>query len=60
MDDIVAVVDPPQEIVAVVEKGEVIKLDSDQADKLPTLDELKAFFNIGAIQQWQDQTSHRF
>ena len=49
MDDIVAVVDPPQEIVAVGEKGEVIKLESDQADKLPTLEELKAFFNIGAI-----------
>ena len=49
MDDIVAAVDPPQEIVAVVEMGEVIKLESDQADKLPTLAELKAFFNIGAI-----------
>ena len=49
MDDIVAVVDPPQEIVAVVEKGEVIKLESDQADKLPTLEELKALYNIGAI-----------
>lgn len=49
MDDIVAVVDQPQEIVAVVEKGEVIKLESDQTDKLPTLEELKAFFNIGAI-----------
>lgn len=49
MDDIVAVVGQPQEIVAVVEKGEVVKLESDQADKLPTLEELKAFFNIGAI-----------
>lgn len=35
MDDIVAVVDPPQEIVAVVEKGEVIyQSDGDLPDLL--------------------------
>lgn len=33
MDDIVAVVDPPQEIVAVIEKGEVVY----QSDDLPDL-----------------------
>lgn len=37
MDDIVAVVDPPQEIVAVVEKGEVIYQSDDDLPDLLTI-----------------------
>lgn len=40
MDDIVAVVDPPQEIVAVVEKGEVIYQSDDDLPDLLTIYEL--------------------
>ena len=40
MDDIVAVVDPPQEIVAVVEKGEVIYQSEDDLPDLLTIYEL--------------------
>ena len=40
MDDIVAVVDPPQEIVAVVEKGEVIYQSVDDLPDLLTIYEL--------------------
>lgn len=40
MDDIVAVVDPLQEIVAVVEKGEVIYQSDDDLPDLLTIYEL--------------------
>ena len=49
-DELVAIIEPPQEIEVVIEKVEIIKLDNEQCDqKIPTLEELKAFYNIGAL-----------
>lgn len=49
-DELVAIIEPPQEIEVVIEKVEIIKLDDGQCDqKIPTLEELKAFYNIGAL-----------
>ena len=48
-DELVAIIEPPQEIEVVIEKVEIIKLDDGQCDlKIPTLEELKTFYNIGA------------
>lgn len=49
-DELVAIIEPPQEIEVVIEKVEIIKLDNEQCDqKIPTLEELKTFYNIGAL-----------
>lgn len=49
-DELVAIIDPPQEIEVVIEKVEIVKLDDGQCDqKIPTLEELKTFYNIGAL-----------
>lgn len=49
-DELIAIIEPPQEIEVVVEKVDVIKLDDEQCDqKIPTLEELKTFYNIGAL-----------
>lgn len=49
-DELVAIIEPPQDIEVVIEKVEIIKLDDGQCDqKIPTLEELKAFYNIGAL-----------
>lgn len=49
-DELVAIIEPPQEIEVVIEKVEIVKLDDGQCDqKIPTLEELKAFYNIGAL-----------
>ena len=49
-DELVAIIEPPQEIEVVIEKVDVIKLDDGQCDqKIPTLEELKTFYNIGAL-----------
>ena len=48
-DELVAIIEPPQDIEVVIEKVEIIKLDDGQCDqKIPTLEELKTFYNIGA------------
>lgn len=48
-DELIAIIEPPQEIEVVIEKVDVIKLDDGQCDqKIPTLEELKTFYNIGA------------
>lgn len=49
-DELVAIIEPPQEIEVVIEKVEIIKLDDGKCDqKIPTLEELKTFYNIGAL-----------
>ena len=49
-DELVAIIEPPQEIEVVIEKVEIVKLDDGQCDqKIPTLEELKTFYNIGAL-----------
>lgn len=49
-DELVAIIELPQEIEVVIEKVEIIKLDDGQCDqKIPTLEELKTFYNIGAL-----------
>ena len=49
-DELVAIIEPPQEIEVVIEKVELVKLDDGQCDqKIPTLEELKAFYRIGAL-----------
>lgn len=48
--ELVAIIEPPQEIEVVIENVEIVKLDDGQCDqKIPTLEELKAFYNIGAL-----------
>ena len=48
-DELVVIIEPPQDIEVVIEKVEIVKLDDGQCDqKIPTLEELKAFYNIGA------------
>ena len=48
-DELIAIIEPPHDIEAVIEKVEIVKLDDGQCDqKIPTLEELKAFYNIGA------------
>nr|DAS28644.1 MAG TPA: hypothetical protein [Caudoviricetes sp.] len=49
-DELVAIIEPPQDIEVVIEKVEIVKLDDGQCDqKIPTIEELKAFYNIGAL-----------
>lgn len=49
-DELAAIIEPPQEIEVVIEKVEIIKLNDEQCDqKIPTLEELKTFYNIGAL-----------
>ena len=49
-DELVVIIEPPQEIEVVIEKVEIVKLDDGQCDqKIPTLEELKAFYRIGAL-----------
>lgn len=49
-DELVVIIEPPQEIEVAIEKVEIVKLDDGQCDqKIPTLEELKAFYNIGAL-----------
>lgn len=49
-DELVVIIEPPQDIEVVIEKVEIIKLDDGQCDqKIPTLEELKTFYNIGAL-----------
>lgn len=49
-DELIAIIEPPQEIEVVIEKVDVIKLDDGQCDqKIPTLEELKTFYKIGAL-----------
>lgn len=49
-DELVAIIEPPQDIEVVIEKVEIIKLDDGQCDqKIPTIEELKTFYNIGAL-----------
>ena len=49
-DELVAIIEPPQEIKVVIEKVEIVKLDDGKCDpKIPTLEELKTFYNIGAL-----------
>lgn len=48
-DELVVIIDPPQDIEVVIEKVEIVKLDDEKCDqKIPTLEELKTFYNIGA------------
>lgn len=49
-DELIAIIEPPQEIEVVIEKVDVIKLDDGQCDqKLPTLEELKTHYQLGAL-----------
>lgn len=49
-DELLAIIEPPQDIEVVIEKVEIVKLDDGQCDqKIPTLEELKTFYNIGAL-----------
>lgn len=49
-DELVVIIEPPQDIEVVIEKVEIVKLDDGQCDqKIPTLEELKTFYNIGAL-----------
>lgn len=49
-DELVVIIEPLQEIEVVIEKVEIVKLDDGQCDqKIPTLEELKTFYNIGAL-----------
>lgn len=49
-DELIAIIEPPQEIEVVIEKVEIVKLDDGQCDqKIPTLEELITFYNIGAL-----------
>ena len=49
-DELVAIIEPPQEIEVVIEKVEIIKLDDGKCDqKIPTLEELITFYKIGAL-----------
>lgn len=49
-DELVAIIEPPKDIEVVIEKVEIVKLDDGQCDqKIPTLEELKTFYNIGAL-----------
>lgn len=49
-DELVVIIEPPQEIEVVIEKVEIVKLGDGQCDqKIPTLEELKTFYNIGAL-----------
>lgn len=49
-DELVVIIEPPQEIEVVIEKVEIVKLGDGQCDqKIPTLEELRAFYNIGAL-----------
>ena len=49
-DELVVIIDPPQDIEAVIEKVEIVKLDDGQCDqKIPTLEELKTHYQLGAL-----------
>lgn len=49
-DELVVIIEPPQEIEVVIEKVEIIKLDDEQCDqKIPTLEQLITFYKIGAL-----------
>lgn len=49
-DELVAIIEPPQEIEVVIEKVEIVKLDDGQCgQKIPTLEELKTHYQIGAL-----------
>lgn len=49
-DELIAIIEPPQEIEGVIEKVELVKLDDEQCNqKIPTIEELKTFYNIGAL-----------
>lgn len=49
-DELVAIIEPPHDIEVVIEKVEIVKLDDGQCDqKIPTLEELIAFYKIGAL-----------
>lgn len=49
-DELVAIIEPPQEIEVVIEKVEIVKLDDGQCDqKIPTLEELITFYRIGNL-----------
>lgn len=49
-DELVAIIEPPQEIEVVIEKVEIVKLDYGQCDqKIPTIEELITFYKIGAL-----------
>lgn len=49
-DELVAIIEPPQEIEVVIEKVEIVKLDDGQCDqKIPTLEELKTHYQLGAL-----------
>lgn len=49
-DELTAIIEPPKEIEVIIEKVELVKLDDGQCDqKIPTLEELKTFYNIGAL-----------
>lgn len=49
-DELVAIIEPPQEIEVVIEKVEIVKLDDGQCDqKIPTLEELKTYYQLGAL-----------
>lgn len=49
-DELVAIIEPPQEIEVVIEKIEIIRLDDEQCNKkIPTLEELKAHYQLGAL-----------
>lgn len=49
-DELIAIIEPPKEIEVVIEKVEIVKLDDGQCDqKIPTLEELKTFYKIGAL-----------
>lgn len=49
-DELVVIIEPPQEIEVVIKKVEIIKLDDEQCDqKIPTLEQLITFYKIGAL-----------
>ena len=49
-DELVAIIEPPQDIEVVIEKVESVTLGDGQCDqKIPTLEEIKTFYNIGAL-----------
>lgn len=49
-DELVVIIEPPQEIEVVIEKVEIVKLGDGQCDqKIPTLEALIAFYEIGAL-----------
>lgn len=49
-DELVAIIELPQDIEVVIEKVEIVKLDDGQRDqKIPTLEDLKTFYRIGAL-----------